>query len=100
MNARDSIIYCESIDRENKAREAWSATHGKELGLDKKKKKKHKEKPVRKDPAPKQEEEEEEEETRPLSLVYNQERYPRKHDLGVWMDRAVLSGYNKFNFRT
>ena len=45
-------------------------------------------------------EEEEEEETRPLSLVYNQERYPIRYDMARWADRAITNGYGKMNFRT
>ena len=79
-------------------------THGKEMGLDKKKKREERR---RKEKSPKPErtqkveepEDEEPEETRPLSLVYNQERYGIKYDLAGWGDLAVKSGYNKFNFR-
>ena len=35
MNVRASLIMNESIDRENRGREGWMATHGKEMGLDK-----------------------------------------------------------------
>ena len=102
MNVRESIIYCESIERENKARECWMGTHGKEMGLDKKKKRKEqreKEKSPKPPPKAPEPEDEEPEETRPLSLVYNQERYGIKYDLAAWGDLAVKSGYNKFNFR-
>merc|ERR1711912_148440 len=44
--------------------------------------------------------EEEPEETRPLSLVYNQERYPAHYDLSRWNDLAINFGYKAFSFRT
>eukprot|EP00658_Telonema_sp_P-2_P073349 TRINITY_DN623_c0_g1_i2.p1 TRINITY_DN623_c0_g1~~TRINITY_DN623_c0_g1_i2.p1 ORF type:complete len:109 (-),score=42.20 TRINITY_DN623_c0_g1_i2:256-582(-) len=107
MNARESIVYCESIERENNARKTWMATHGKELGLDEKlarrakereqEKKKKKAQPQKK--VEEDEEDEEVEETRPLSLVYNQERYPVRYDMAAWGDAAIRSGYNKINFR-
>merc|ERR1712046_538833 len=105
MNARQSIIYTETISRENAARETWMAKYGKEYGLGKKLVKKE-EAPTkrRRDPPSKknkkkEEEDEEPEETRPLSLVYNQERYPAHYDLSRWNDLAVFSGYKSFTFR-
>merc|ERR1712031_39608 len=102
MNSKESIIYTETIARENAARESWMEKFGKEYGLNKKKKDKTQK--VRRAPtekaARKVVEEEEEEETRPLSLVYNQERYPAHYDLSRWNDLAIYNGYKAFNFRT
>merc|ERR1739848_902361 len=104
MNSKESIIYTETIARENAARESWMEKFGKEYGLKNKKKDKDKTK-VRRAPTEKAtrkvvQEEEEEEETRPLSLVYNQERYPEHYDLSRWNDLAIYNGYRAFNFRT
>merc|ERR1711924_453825 len=99
MNVRQSIIYTETIGRENAARETWMAKYGKEYGLGKKLQKKQddatrkgRRDPPNKGKAKKKEEEDEEEEARPLSLVYNQERYPAHYDLSRWNDMAVNSG--------
>merc|ERR1712216_872684 len=103
MNVRQSIIQTETIGRENAARETWMSKYGKEYGMGKKLEKKRREDAPtkRRDPPAKKkqvEEEEEPEETRPLSLVYNQERYPAHYDLSRWNDMAVNNGYKCFNF--
>merc|ERR1712166_858614 len=103
MNVRASLIMNESIDRETRGREGWMATHGKEMGLDKiaaKKKKERENRPKSELAQTRVAEEEEEEEARPLSLVYNQERYPIRYDMARWADRAIVNGYGKMNFRT
>merc|ERR1712070_904405 len=90
MNVRQSLIMNESIDRENRGREGWMATHGKEMGLDKlaaKKKKEREERPKSDVAATRVVQEEQE--TRPLSLVYNQERYPIRYDMAAWADKAI-----------
>merc|ERR1712185_746108 len=106
VNVRQSIIWNESIQRENAAREQWTEKFGKEYGMGKKIEKKMEAKKTRKLPESQQartskkkpQAEEEPEETRPLSLVYNQERYPAHYDLSRWNDLAINFGYKAFSF--